>query len=124
MTGTSSMTESCTCKRLRSGLKSRSKECKRGILRGDAALALVKRRKIKITASISLAEAEGDLARQQDLLEGGVRKERGADLLVQLRGRTDLKIGRGDRLHLPLLLHHQATVLNHKTLRNHQIWND
>ena len=93
--------------------------------RRDAALAPVKRRKRTMTG-ISLAEEEGDLI-HQDLLKGGrdeIRKERGADILVQVRDRIDTKIGRGGRPHLHHLLLHQATAVNHKTQRNHQIWND
>jgi hypothetical protein len=118
------MTGSCMCKRQKSGQKSRSKGSKRVSLR-DAALALVKRRKRTMTG-ISLAEEEGDLI-HQDLLKGGrdeIRKERGADILVQVRDRIDIKIGRGGRPHLHILLLHQATAVNHKTQRNHQIWND
>jgi hypothetical protein len=83
MTVISSMTESCMCKRQRSGQKSRSKGSKRGSRR-DAALALVKRRKRTMT-DISLAEVEGDLTLQDLLREGReeIREERGADLLVQ-----------------------------------------
>jgi hypothetical protein len=111
------------CKRQRSGRKSRSKGSKRENQRG-AALDLVKRK--KRTTDISLAEEEGDLTLQGLLKEGKeeIRKERGADLLIQSRERKDTKIGRGGHPHLPLLLHHLATVLNHKIRRNHQIWND
>lgn len=124
MTVISSMTESCMCKRQRSGRKLRSKGCKRGGRR-DAALALVRRKKRTITG-ISLAEAEGDLV-LQGLLKGGreeIRKGKGTDLLVQGRDRIDTKTGRGGHPHRPLLLYHQATAINHKTQRNHQIWND
>jgi hypothetical protein len=75
---------------------------------------------------ISLAEGEGDLV-LQDLLKGGreeIRKGRGADPLVQVRDRIDTKTGREGRHHRLLLLPHQAAAINHKTQRNHQIWND
>jgi hypothetical protein len=112
------------CKRQRSDQKSRSKGCRRGSLI-DAALALVKRRKRRMT-DISLAEVEGDLI-LQDLLKGGreeIRKGRGADIHTLVRDRIDTKTGRGGHPHHPLLLRHQAAAINHKTQRNHQIWND
>ena len=80
MTAISSMTESCMCKRQRSGQKSRSKGSKReSTSRRDAALALENSKKTKTTdITSSLAEEIEDLILQGDLLKEGndeIRKE-------------------------------------------------